>query len=240
MMDATAKEKFSALQEASRELNETNDCAVKAVALVTGASYIEAHAALKSIGRKNRQGTFFDDTKTALKMLGKQHFNATNQFKSRTVRTLERELAKYKGTFLIRVRRHVLACVDGKIIDWTAGRQFRVKEVYVVKERGDNTFWKKEDHRIAPTRTKSTPIPRGRKVVSVKAAMFVRNERTGEVKEFASYKDMSVWAKSIGVSPTIIYNYGRKLSDPRYPVGQDSYGWQRVSKKDLLKINLGA
>ena len=47
---------------------------------------------------------------------------------AKTVLTLERELPK-KGRFLVWTKCHVLAAIDGEILDFTKGRRHRVKYV---------------------------------------------------------------------------------------------------------------
>ena len=48
-----------------------------------------------------------------------------------TCRTLEKNLPK-KGRYLITVRGHVLAAVDGKVHDWSSGRLHRINKVYKI------------------------------------------------------------------------------------------------------------
>ena len=49
--------------------------------------------------------------------------------------------------------------------------------------------------------------------------------------QFADYKEMSRFVKQYGVSPTQVYNTGRKLTDPRYAAPLPPYYMKRVTKK---------
>lgn len=118
------------IQKDSDGLNEKNDCAVKAVAIVANHPYKCTHRLFEAGGRKHKKATAFYITKKVLKSLG-CHVKRTRQFDARTIRTIKKQLPS-KGRFLIRTRDHILAAVDGKIIDWTQGRLHRVREVYEV------------------------------------------------------------------------------------------------------------
>lgn len=104
--------------ETEREaLNENNDCAVRAVASATGKSYKETHATFRSFGRRSGRGS-------SLKMIGnsltKLHtkeveINSPNCTVNQFVRQAK------KGTFVLIVRRHAFALIDGVIYgNWEA------------------------------------------------------------------------------------------------------------------------
>jgi len=59
---------------------------------------------------------------------------------------------------------------------------------------------------------------------------------TGEFlyKEFDTYKVMSDFCKDSDVSPTKVYNSGRKLTDPRYCAPIAPLYFERVTKKQAL------
>lgn len=63
-------ELFKTVQGQARSLNETNDCAVKAVAIATGTPYEQVHALMKKHGRKDRKGTMQITTQHVLEALG--------------------------------------------------------------------------------------------------------------------------------------------------------------------------
>ena len=118
------------LLESGKAIDERGDCAVRALAAVTAEGYDKAHAALKNAGRKNRTGTYFHQTEKAIKAMG---FDCESiPYRAKTVNTIQREKALQTGSYLIRMRRHILAMVDGQIVDATQGRNFRVLSVYRV------------------------------------------------------------------------------------------------------------
>lgn len=49
----------------------------------------------------------------------------------KTIVTAQRHLPK-KGKYLILVRSHVVAVVDGEVADWSEGRRLRVQSIYKV------------------------------------------------------------------------------------------------------------
>ena len=118
------------IQRDSNSLDEKNDCAVKAVAIVANHPYKCTHRLFVTGGRKKRKPTEWRLTKLVLKLLG-CHVKRTRQFDARTIRALEKQLPA-KGRFLIRTSNHILAVIDGKVFDWTQGRLHRVCEVYEV------------------------------------------------------------------------------------------------------------
>jgi hypothetical protein len=120
---------YEQLRKAAVEMDERKDCAVKAVAVVAGLPYAEAHQHMEAAGRKRRDGTQDYITRRVLKSLGLK----TEQVdvKARTVRTLERELKYRSGNFLVWTSsgRHVMAIKNGKSYDWTQGRLHRILRV---------------------------------------------------------------------------------------------------------------
>ena len=70
---ATAKAdkgQFIELHLESQQLKERNDCTVKAIAVVTGVSYKEAHKAMADAGRKPGKGAYVAQQRAALNELG--------------------------------------------------------------------------------------------------------------------------------------------------------------------------
>ena len=68
------------LLAASSDMDERNDCAVRAVAVATGVSYQTAHAALRVQGRKDRDGTYPCETHKAVQSLRFQLEDVTEQY----------------------------------------------------------------------------------------------------------------------------------------------------------------
>jgi hypothetical protein len=102
---------------------ETNDCTVRATAILLNQKYAEAHAALAQCGRKPKDG--FNYPKAA-KKLGLQ---PRPEFSCKTVQRVLQELPP--GRFVLRISKHVFAVVDGVVYDtWLPKAKARVKMVY--------------------------------------------------------------------------------------------------------------
>ena len=121
---------YKELAAASAEMGEGKDCAVRALTAVSGRQYKHVHEFCKFYGRRKGGGTAWSTIWATAHALNLKKME-TNRFTAKTVTTLERQLPK-KGKFLISTRRHILAAVDGKIIDWTKGRRHRVLRVWEI------------------------------------------------------------------------------------------------------------
>jgi hypothetical protein len=117
---------------ASRAHNEHNDCTVKALTAATGLSYDECHHALAKQGRKPRKGCHFHTVgKRAAADLGfLMETMDWRDYSAKTMISAERDRRLAKGRYVLQVRAHVAALVDGKVIDWSQGRRHRIKAVY--------------------------------------------------------------------------------------------------------------
>jgi hypothetical protein len=124
-------------------LGETNDCAVRALAAVSGLTYRDAHELVAAWGRQPRKGThqcvalFLTLGATVVQAEPHRYYEATGSFNTptsiskgpRTIRTLARH---YKtGRYLVFIRGHVFALIDGQIVgDWaTTERLHRIEAV---------------------------------------------------------------------------------------------------------------
>jgi hypothetical protein len=125
---------FKNIETESLSRNEHRDCAVKAVSIATGYEYDDVHYVFEVCGRKPRKGTQFYVTEKAVKLLKFRMIDVTKHFKSKSVRTLEREIKDCKGNFLVRVTNHLLPVVDGKVHDWTSGRCHRIVSIHMLRE----------------------------------------------------------------------------------------------------------
>lgn len=120
---------YKSIERDSLGMGEARDCAVRAVTAVSNLPYTYVHGVFARNGRKAKQGTPFEITMKVLKELNIWvEFTRTE---AKTICSLKKKLPK-KGRFLVRVRRHILAAVDGEIVDWTEGRRHRIKEFYKV------------------------------------------------------------------------------------------------------------
>lgn len=135
---------YTTTKEASARMNESRDCAVKAVAIATGTEYEVVHAMLKAAGRRNRHGTYRAQTDKVIGQLGFTQIDVTHQVRGKTVRTVEGELTG--GNYMVFVAQHVLAVTDGVVQDWTAGRQHRIKNVLKIIRDGSV----EEPKKVAP------------------------------------------------------------------------------------------
>jgi len=131
---------FDIVQRESEALNERNDCTVKAVSIACQVPYSEAHGYLKALGRRKGCGWFPNNHQRRkrghvsgyidnLDFLGIEYEKVS--VVSSTVSQIERELRT--GHYMVHVSGHVLALVNGKVQDWTAGRRHRIVSVYKIK-----------------------------------------------------------------------------------------------------------
>lgn len=145
--------KYNAICKYSYEMKETNDCAVKAVALLTGADYEHVHKIMASFGRISHKGTstlIIDRTLYALGFEVTHHYSGSKCYRD--------IIASYPGAHkdlsyitlhhpkrfskvwreaencLLYVNAHVSALVDGKLEDWAVGRAKRVYMICTIKK----------------------------------------------------------------------------------------------------------
>ncbi len=145
--DKVRPEQYNALAMASREMRETNDCAVKAVATVCGVSYEVAHATLEKFGRKNGKGAHTYQIHDAVEFLGKSTRGVAIQYFIQKYPKGHRDvlknvtthhMARFNNvwadgkTYLVYTKGHVLAVVNGVNHDWTVGSSKQVVAIYEV------------------------------------------------------------------------------------------------------------
>jgi hypothetical protein len=138
---------FTTLQAEANAVQETNDCAVKAVALVCGVSYEVAHAACAAEGRKPGKGMGTDHILRVVAKLGKRptQVNVGQRFienypaahkilRSVTTHHPDRFNKVWADgkTYLMFVSGHVLAIINGVNHDWSRGKARRAIFVYEV------------------------------------------------------------------------------------------------------------
>jgi hypothetical protein len=142
-------------RDAAERLGETNDCTVRALAAVSGLAYADAHELMAACGRKPRQGAHFLVAMDALGYeLGRnlRRVNPVRPFRptpgrwgsngqacngpqsAMTVRTLARHPLVQSGKWFAITCNHVLAIVDGQVLDWSEGRLNRVTALYLVED----------------------------------------------------------------------------------------------------------
>lgn len=153
---------FKTMSQVSKLQNESNDCAVKAVALATGTSYTYCHAILKALGRKDRAGCSNVSIVEATRVAGcvpievdPRHF--TGRYNSRRP---QQNVTTYHPdrfhdvwadgyNYLIFSKNHVSAVVNGKLEDWAAGKSYRsILIVAIVKPAQQVEYLQQANSRV--------------------------------------------------------------------------------------------
>jgi len=169
---------FDLVQRESVALAERNDCTVKAVSIACQIPYSEAHTYLGRLGRRRGCGWYEMDHWRGMRHVSGYVDNLHKlgieyekvEVRSKTVSQIVRELTS--GHYLVKVRGHVLALVDGKVEDWTEGRRHHVKSVYKIK----NPRLQKVEEPVVISPT----APKGfRKLRHKKAARLGLDPKTG-------------------------------------------------------------
>jgi hypothetical protein len=109
----------------SKRPRQSNDCTVRALAAATGAPYDTAYDALKAEGRKTGRGFNFRAWAKAREFGGYSFawmsFPAVKGMWR--VNPVTFALRFPEGRFILRVSKHVMACVDGRIVDTSRGKE---------------------------------------------------------------------------------------------------------------------
>lgn len=135
--------------------DDRNDCTVIATAIVCGIAYSKAQSLLADAGRIKGRGCLPSIYQKVIRDQGFSIQDIHPQFKAKTIRTLERELAESWGgcKVLIGIRRHVLAWDGAKIQDWTGGRIHRIRDIFLICPFND-----------VPELGRSVPVPKRHKL----------------------------------------------------------------------------
>ena len=112
-----------------KHYKDTNFCTVVAVATVTGMSFGKARIKMEKAGRVHRKGTIAYTYHQVVKRRGFD-LDWIEGYAGHQVKTMGKKLGK--GTFLVQIRGHIIAFVDGICNDWSDGRSFKVISVYKV------------------------------------------------------------------------------------------------------------
>lgn len=118
--------------------NEGGFCTVVATAVATGWSFGKARSLLyRKANRVDGKGSSVRKLHAALASIG--YNTARVEVKSKTLITIQKELANTKGTYFVYTRRHVTAIKDGVCEDWSNnehGRptRYKIESVYRVIE----------------------------------------------------------------------------------------------------------
>lgn len=134
---STMTKLYEKLTKESKKLNEYNDCAVKAIAIVCNINYKEAWSLARKFGRRARGRTSsLHITYPAIKSKGFVCTELENHKmnKAKTIRSLK-PLIPSRGVFLVFVRGHILAVRGGEIHDWTEDRCHRIQLIVRVSKK---------------------------------------------------------------------------------------------------------
>lgn len=142
---------FSDLMVAAASMGETNDCTVKAVALICDVPYAAAHAALQQRGRQSRKGTYYDEYLAVIRSFGfeirewtysekreliQSYPGAHKNLRSITThhpRRFRQAWAPHREKrLLFKCARHVAAFRNGELHDWTVNKAMRVLRIWEV------------------------------------------------------------------------------------------------------------
>ena len=143
------------LVRAAREKDETKDCAVKAIALATGAKYETVLEMLAAEGRKKKGGTHDRQTREVLRKLGygmkkmpfiemrkiikgypKPHCNAIKNITTYHPRRFPESFTeRFTGKVILFFTKSHVACYrDSEMHDWSTNNRLHVTEIYEVKK----------------------------------------------------------------------------------------------------------
>ena len=150
MLKFTPTPEYLALDQHSREIQEENDCAVRATCVVTGATYDDVHALYDLHGRRRRSGAYIHTTRAVLADLGftmrewssKEKIALLQSYpdywvKSITLRQtmlFPEQWAPF-GPLLLNSHRHLSAFRDGKLHDHMCRLKSRVHAIYDVNPK---------------------------------------------------------------------------------------------------------
>ena len=137
---------YNSIDAESARYGERNDCVVKALTAISELPYGTVHEVCRLAGRKRGRGMHMYkwlpliDT-VGCKVTGKKYEPKKPDGSGYTMKTILKGLHPNKK-YLVHVRGHVAAVVNGKIVDWSAGRQHRVKTVYEIDGDGEVMYTK--------------------------------------------------------------------------------------------------
>jgi len=133
---------YQKMLQASDVMQEIKDCAVIALAIVCGLTYVKAHKLLEQTGRKPLSITHRGNINNVLTFLNIRTRDVTKQYRTlgaKTIRTLGRVIADRKGIYLAYTYDHIMAVKDGIIHDWLDGSLHRIIRVEKLRHLKGNT-----------------------------------------------------------------------------------------------------
>jgi hypothetical protein len=115
---------------------ETNDCHVRALALVLGISYQESHKLHEELGRKPGTPTTYGICNELVKRFGMKRIDIWRKgesFKARYPTVKQFVWDHPKGKYLVHRNGHAFAIIDGIVHDWQYGTGPRSRVVFAAK-----------------------------------------------------------------------------------------------------------
>lgn len=112
--------------------SEDCDCSVRALAVTCAAPYDIAHAAMAFAGRQTEGAATGKMIDAAARSLGYVLHGVT--VKSKTLRTLCKELKDEPGNYMAVTCDHVVGFYKGECIDWSRDTLARIKSVVLVEK----------------------------------------------------------------------------------------------------------
>ena len=113
-------------------IGEYNACAPIAVSIATETPIDIVLKRYEYLGRKKRRTSKRWMTRQVVTELGFRLIDVPNSYRSKTVRTLEREINNF-GTYLVFTRGHILCIKNGVVEDWTKNRCNRIIKIFGIK-----------------------------------------------------------------------------------------------------------
>lgn len=111
---------------------EDNDCAVRALAAVSGVSYSVVNKWLIDGGYRRPKGRTFNFP--YFDFLEAQGIPARIAYaEAKTIRSFQK--LRLKGKYLVRVKGHILAVIDGEAIDWADQSLRRITAIIKVYDK---------------------------------------------------------------------------------------------------------
>ena len=139
---------YKELKAIGEKLNDTNFCAVIAVATALDISFKRAKRKLEKRGRKHRRGTLTTDTLQVIRnhgyWVGRERGFLGRRFDDAGITANQAQKKYNKGTYLVTFHGSIdhIACLkDGKYNDWIdkqyrgTAPKFEVKEIYQVTKK---------------------------------------------------------------------------------------------------------
>lgn len=124
---------YAFLRSCSTAMNEKRDCAVIALAVVTGRTYTDMHERLRKAGRRTRCGTPWGVQRKVLDELGLTAHDITGYYDGSSIRSIAPQLPQ-QGKFLVRTHKHIAAVREGVVEDWSEMRKLYVQGIYKILE----------------------------------------------------------------------------------------------------------